>query len=78
MLLAYTVYSTRGNPEDAVSKKRLPITCPICGRKNEFSLDTLYEGADMQCPHCRVKLSIHGHMWEEIQSEMAKLGQKSE
>jgi len=53
--------------------KKLPITCPLCGRKNEFPLESLKEGAPLQCPQCQVKLTIHGHMWEEIQNEIAKI-----
>ncbi len=53
--------------------KQVPITCPICGSKNEHPLESLAEGAPLQCPVCKVKLTIHGHMWQEIQSEIAKL-----
>jgi hypothetical protein len=63
--------------EDAVSPEQLPITCPLCGKKNEFPLDTLFEGSDFQCPFCKVKLKLHGHMWEDIQGEIAKLKQKA-
>ena len=54
-------------------KKLLPITCPLCGRKNEFPLETLLEGSILLCPFCKVKLTLHGHMWEHIQEEIAKL-----
>jgi hypothetical protein len=53
---------------------KLPITCPLCGKKNEFPLDTLNEGSMLVCPFCKIKLNLHGHMWEDIQSEIAKLG----
>jgi hypothetical protein len=59
-----------------VSQDQLPITCPLCGKKNEFSLEGLFEGADFQCPFCKLKLKLHGHMWEDIQREMARLKQK--
>jgi hypothetical protein len=51
----------------------LQVTCPICGRKAEYSMEALIEGSTMTCPFCRVKLNLHGHMWKEIQEEMAKL-----
>ena len=54
-------------------EKQLPITCPLCGRKNEFPLETLLEGSDLVCPFCKLKLKLHGHMWEDIQAEIAKL-----
>ena len=54
-------------------KKPLPITCPICGRKSEYLLETLIEGSTLICQFCKVKLTLHGHMWEEIQRELAKL-----
>ena len=57
--------------------KQVPITCPLCGKKNEFPMESLTEGSPMQCPVCKVKLTIHGHMWEEIQGEIAKLKQKN-
>ena len=53
--------------------KQLPITCPVCGRKNDHPLETLSEGSTLLCPFCKLKLSLHGHMWEEIQKDIAKL-----
>ena len=35
------------------------------------------EGSTFQCPQCKVKLTIHGHMWEEIQREIANAKQES-
>jgi hypothetical protein len=52
---------------------QLPVTCPLCGRKNEFPLDILVEGSILTCPVCKVKLTLHGHMWKDIQSDMASL-----
>lgn len=57
--------------------KFLPITCPLCGRKYEKPLESLFQGADLVCPHCLVKLVLHGHMWEDIQREIAKLKDES-
>jgi DNA-directed RNA polymerase subunit RPC12/RpoP len=54
-------------------KRQLPITCPLCGRKNEFPVETLVEGSILLCPYCKLKLTLHGHMWEDIQMEIAKL-----
>ncbi len=54
-------------------KKPLPITCPLCGRKSEHPVETLIEGSLLVCPFCKLKLTLHGHMWEDIQRELAKL-----
>ena len=50
-----------------MDEKRLPFTCPICGRRTEHQLEQLHEGATLTCPFCKVALTLHGHMWEEIQ-----------
>jgi transcription elongation factor Elf1 len=54
-------------------EKQLPITCPLCGRKNSFALEILVEGSTIVCPFCSVSLKLHGHMLEEIQTQIAKL-----
>jgi hypothetical protein len=56
-----------------MSEKQLPITCPLWGRKNQFPLDDLLEDSTLSCPFCKLKLPLHGHMWEHIQGEIAKL-----
>jgi hypothetical protein len=53
--------------------EQLPITCPICGRKNPFPTADLIEGANLTCPVCKVKLNLHGHMWAEIQADLERL-----
>jgi len=55
-----------------MNREQLPITCPLCGKKNEFPVDTLTEGSVFQCPFCKLTLTLHGHMWEEIRTEIAK------
>lgn len=56
-----------------MEKDQLPITCPICGRKNSFPVDALFEGSEFACPVCKLKLRLHGHMWEDVRRELAKL-----
>ncbi len=56
-----------------MKKKQLPITCPLCGRKSGYALEVLFEGSTISCPLCSVRLTLHGHMWEDIQREIAKL-----
>jgi hypothetical protein len=53
-------------------EKKLPFTCPICGRKTEYSFDILKQGAVLTCPFCKLTLTLHGHMWEEVKREMEK------
>jgi len=55
-------------------EKTLPFTCPICGRKTDHPLDAFTEGAEIICPFCKLKLTLHGHMWQEVQQELAKIG----
>lgn len=54
----------------------MPITCPLCGRKNDFPLESLKENALFTCPACNVKLTLHGHMWAEIEADIRKLSEK--
>jgi hypothetical protein len=54
-----------------MQKEQLPITCPLCGRKDEYPLDTLFEGATFTCTFCKLQLKLHGHMWEDIRKEIA-------
>jgi DNA-directed RNA polymerase subunit RPC12/RpoP len=53
---------------------KLPFSCPICGKKAEYPLEELKEGATLSCPFCKLKLILHGHMWEDVKREMRKLG----
>ncbi len=56
-----------------MTAKLLPITCPICGKKKEYPVEVLVEGASLECPFCGLKLSLHGHMLQEVQEEIKKL-----
>jgi hypothetical protein len=71
--VSYTVFPIIGKPEVPVNDPQLPVTCPLCGRKNEFPVKVLLEGYVMECSHCKVKLTLHGHMLEDIQNEIARL-----
>ena len=53
-------------------EKKLPFTCPVCGRKKDYLLKDLVEGAVLTCPFCRLTLTLHGHMWEDVQKEIKK------
>jgi rubrerythrin len=50
-------------------KNELPFACPVCGRKTDYRLSELKEGAVVTCPFCKLTLTLHGHMWEDIKKE---------
>lgn len=54
--------------------RKLAFTCPVCGRSTDRPVDELKEGALLVCPFCKLKLTLHGHMWEEVKGEIEKLG----
>ncbi len=54
-------------------EKKLPFTCPICGRITEYPLEQMVEGAVLTCPFCKLTLTLHGHMLEEVRREIKKL-----
>jgi rubrerythrin len=58
-------------------KDRIPFSCPVCGRKKEYLLEELFEGAVLTCPFCKLTLTLHGHMWQEVQNEIKKLKEKA-
>jgi hypothetical protein len=53
--------------------KKLPFSCPVCGRKKEYPLTELVEGAVLTCPFCHFTLTLHGHMLKDVQKEIQKL-----
>jgi transcription elongation factor Elf1 len=53
--------------------EKIPFTCPVCGRKTEHALTELFEGAVLTCPFCKLTLTLHGHMWEDVQKDIQKL-----
>ena len=57
-------------------KKKLPFTCPVCGQKTDYPLTELKEGVVLTCPHCKLALTLHGHMWEDVKKEMESLRKK--
>jgi transcription elongation factor Elf1 len=61
-------------PEEKI---QLPFTCPVCARKTEHLFEALVEGASLTCPFCRLTLTLHGHMLEEVQREIQKLKKKT-
>jgi len=58
-------------------ENKLPFSCPVCGRKTEYFVTELIEGAILTCPFCKLTLTLHGHMWQDVQKEIKKLGEKS-
>ena len=54
-------------------EKKLPFTCPICGRSTEHPMEEMVEGAVLTCPFCKLTLTLHGHMLEDVRREIKKL-----
>ena len=58
-------------------ENKLPFSCPVCGRKKEYLVTELLEGAVLTCPFCKLTITLHGHMWQDVQKEIKKLKEKS-
>jgi len=56
-----------------VKNEKFPFSCPICGRKTDYPLTELVEGAVLTCSFCKLRLTLHGHMLEDVQKEIKKL-----
>jgi hypothetical protein len=54
-------------------EKKLPFVCPVCGRKTDYPITEMKEGATLTCPFCKLILTLHGHMWEDVKREIRKL-----
>ena len=59
------------NSKNAV--KKLSFTCPVCGKATDRPLDELNEGDLIVCPFCQLKLTLHGHMLQEVQERIKDL-----
>ncbi len=57
-------------------KTKLPFTCPVCGRKTDYLFSELVEEAFLTCPFCKLTLTLHGHMLEDIKKEIQKVRAK--
>jgi len=53
--------------------EKLAFTCPVCGRTTDRPLDELKEGATIVCPFCQLKLTLHGHMLQEVKKRIEEL-----
>ena len=53
--------------------KTLDFTCPVCGKITDRPIDELKEQAVIVCPFCELKLTIHGHMWQDVQARIKEL-----
>lgn len=53
--------------------ERFPFTCPICGKKTDYPVTELVEGANLTCPFCKLRLTLNGHMLEDVKKEIEKL-----
>ncbi len=53
--------------------RKLDFGCPICGRKKDYPVEEMIEGAHLECPFCGLKLTLHGHMLQEVQERIRKI-----
>jgi transcription elongation factor Elf1 len=58
-------------------RKKLAFSCPVCGRKTDYPVTKLVEGAVLTCPFCKLTLTLHSHMWKNVQKEIEKLKDKA-
>ncbi len=56
-----------------IPMQKLPFPCPVCGRKKEYLVTELVEGAELTCPFCKLTITLHGHMLGDVQREIQKL-----
>lgn len=54
-------------------KEKIPFTCPICGKRTGYFAEELVEGAVLTCSFCKLILTLHGHMLEDVRKEIKKL-----
>lgn len=62
-------------PGDLVMKP-ISFSCPVCGKKKDYPVEELFEGAILQCSFCKLTLVLHGHMWEDVQREIQRIRKK--
>jgi transcription elongation factor Elf1 len=53
--------------------REFSFTCPICGTKKDYPVDKMVKGALLECPRCSLKLTLHGHMWEEVEQQISRI-----
>jgi len=53
--------------------EKIPFTCPVCGRRKNYTVTDLFKGAVLTCPFCKLTLILQGHMWKDVQKEIQKL-----
>ena len=53
--------------------EKFPFVCPICGRKTDYPVLELVEEAVLTCSFCKLRLTLHGHMLEDVRKEIKKL-----
>jgi len=56
---------------------KLSFPCPICGKKTEYPPEELAEGTVLTCLFCGLTLTLHGHMWKDVQKEIERLKDNS-
>ncbi len=56
-----------------MKEEKFPFACPICCHKTDYPIAELVEGAILICPFCKLRLTLHGHMLEDVRKEIKKI-----
>jgi hypothetical protein len=59
--------ATMSNERGKTGDRKIPFSCPVCGRKTDYPAEELVEGAVLVCSFCKLTLKLHGHMLQEVQ-----------
>jgi transcription elongation factor Elf1 len=54
--------------------RKIPFSCPVCAHKTDYPITQMVEGAILNCSFCKLTIKLHGHMLQEVQREIEKLG----
>jgi transcription elongation factor Elf1 len=55
---------------------KISFSCPVCAHKTDYPITQMVEGAILSCSLCKLTIKLHGHMLQEVQREIEKLGKK--
>jgi len=66
---------TRGRLYEANKEQGEEATIHMSGLRPKYRIpiEGMVEGAVLTCPFCKLTLTLHGHMLEDVQREIKKL-----
>jgi C4-type Zn-finger protein len=62
--------------EENMEEQKISFSCPVCARKTDYPVTQMVEGTALTCPFCKLTLTLHGHMLQDVQREIQKLKEK--